>query len=296
VNPTRKQLRKRHHYIPQHALRWFADGDGLVWMYRRSHPDPVRISIKDAANEKFLYAPEGESNDKSDAVEIWLADNIDGPAAPILPKLVKDEELSTQEQYNLAAYLVAQSLRTPRARDAMMEHFERRWRPIMIGMLRDPNRVRRSFEATDQSPPTDEDVQAWIAAIDQGEYLVEAEKALWLDYLITRIQKFAPIVMRLPYRVFQCPPNHRAVIADSPLLGIWPASPSVTRGGWLSSSDITLPLSPEFVLTVGVGQRNATNPSPAWFRSVNSRAIRYADEFVFANEELAFISKILNGQ
>jgi len=262
-------------------------------MYRRSHPEPVHVSTKDAANEKFLYAPEGESNDKSDAVEIWLADHIDGPAAPILPKLMKNEALTTQETYNLAAYLAAQSLRTPRARKSFFEHFERRWRPLMTGMLRDRSRVRKSFEGTGKSPPTNETIQGWIDAINQGEYVLEAEKALWLDYLTTRIGKFAPVIMKLPFSVFECPPNHRAILADVPLLGIWPASRTISGGGWLSSHEITLPLSPDHVLAVGGSALQSKHPRAAWFKDVNSRAIRYADEFVFAREKLPFIPQIL---
>jgi hypothetical protein len=281
-----QQPRKKHHYNTQHALRRFAGADEFLWMYRRGSEAPERVAVVNAAVEKFLYAPEDGPNPRDDAIECWLGDHIDGPAAGILDKLQRQEELSSQERYNLSAYLVAQSLRTPKARDEVLNHFNRRWKPIMLEMLADRERVRAAMEGSEHGPPDDEQISRWAAAIEDGQYIIEPMKAYWLDYFTTRITRFAPIVQNLPMRVFTAPEGHEVLTSDSPLVGIWPA-------GWLSASEITLPLDTRKVLLVGGSARLDGQRRPAWFRDVNSRTIRNARKFVFSRTQQAFIPIVL---
>jgi hypothetical protein len=284
---TQQQVRKKHHYNTQHALRRFADVDELLWMYRRGSADPVRVSVRDAASENFLYAPEDGPTPHDDSIEVWLADNIDGPAARILEKLIQHEALSSQERYNLSAYLVAQSLRTPKARDELLNHFGRRWKPVLLEMLADKERVREVMQGSEHTPPSDEQIAQWVAAIQDGEYQIEAMKAYWLDYFTTRIRQFAPIVMNLPMAVLTAPAEHEVLTSDSPLVGIWPA-------GWLAASEITLPLDVKRVLLVGGAAVAGGNRRPAWFRDINSRTIRNARRFVFSRTRQSFIPHVLS--
>jgi hypothetical protein len=65
---------------------------------------------------------------KSDELERWLADHIDGPAAGPISELVAHRHFGTIDNGKrsiLAAYTAAQSLRTPKTRDFIINVFQR---------------------------------------------------------------------------------------------------------------------------------------------------------------------------
>lgn len=128
---SRKNRRNRHHFLPKHHLEHFADRDGLLYVYDRENGWRYRQDIAQRlARENYLYAPEVTDetgrDPRDDSVEVWLADEIDAPAAPALDRLLAGarlEELTDAELHALADFFAVLDMRTPRVRDLLVPGF-----------------------------------------------------------------------------------------------------------------------------------------------------------------------------
>src|SRR4051812_24455991 len=110
--------RSRDHYRPVLHLRHFANESGLLWAYDRSGGAAAfRQIAPNVGFEKGLYTITEPPDGDPGAFETWLASAIDGPAAPVIQKASESAELTRAERSTLAAFIAAQDLRTPRAKD-----------------------------------------------------------------------------------------------------------------------------------------------------------------------------------
>src|ERR1700687_2754046 len=96
---SQTQRRVRNHFLPVFLLRNFAGDDGRLFAYDRKKGWQSRPDLpKNLAYENSLYAPntsdDSGSDSKNDAVERWLADEIDTPASAPIAKLVRGALLS----------------------------------------------------------------------------------------------------------------------------------------------------------------------------------------------------------
>src|SRR2546425_12860198 len=102
----------RDHYRPVLHLRHFADESGLLWAYDRSGTAaPFRQIAPNVGFEKGLYTIVEPPGEDPGAVEAWLRDKIDGPAAAPLEKAATSRELTRAERSLLAAFIAAPDLR-----------------------------------------------------------------------------------------------------------------------------------------------------------------------------------------
>ena len=96
-----------HHYVPRKLLRGFAiPGEPkMIWMYDKKASAFKKVSIASAAQEPKFY---------HDHVEKSLADSIEGPANPLMDKLVRREFLTIEERHQLSLYIALTFTRGPR--------------------------------------------------------------------------------------------------------------------------------------------------------------------------------------
>src|SRR5947209_18303244 len=88
----------RDHYRPVLHLRHFADESGLLWGYDRSGTTaPFRQIAPNVGFEKGLYTIVEPLDGDPGALEAWLAEHIDGPAAHALDKLADDRPITNAD-------------------------------------------------------------------------------------------------------------------------------------------------------------------------------------------------------
>lgn len=122
------QRRKGNHFLAQHLLRHFADGEGLVRFRRRSEGWAECVAAaSNLAKQNYLYSPgavDFEGHDpKDDSMEVWLDRRVDTPAASPIRRLVEGasvESLTSDERHAIAFFVAVQDMRTPCVRDLLV--------------------------------------------------------------------------------------------------------------------------------------------------------------------------------
>lgn len=135
-----KSIAKRHHYVPQMILRNFVDERGMLYCFRKEHQQSFEASPEDVYVKKWLYTQRGAGAD-ADAKERELGTRIEGPAHPIVDKIVTRARegrlpaLTPEEKSKWDLFFCVQMRRTLAARTDLderqlvrdaIEMFERR--------------------------------------------------------------------------------------------------------------------------------------------------------------------------
>ncbi len=107
----------KHHYVPQFALRyWAEESDGKVPYYVRRNGRIVcdRLMPKNTAFEPDLYAFTGVPEDRKHALEREFFAKLESDAAPVYEKVERrDKELSPKEKQIWSIFLMAANVRVP---------------------------------------------------------------------------------------------------------------------------------------------------------------------------------------
>jgi hypothetical protein len=106
----------KHHYVPQFALRYWAEGDGKVPYFIRRNGRVVRdrLAPEYTAYEPDLYAfTDVPAHNRQDLERQFFA-KLESEAAPIYAKIERrDSDLSRQERQLWAMFLMAANSRVP---------------------------------------------------------------------------------------------------------------------------------------------------------------------------------------
>ncbi|MEI2737155.1 MAG: DUF4238 domain-containing protein [Chitinophagaceae bacterium] len=146
-----EMAKKRHHYIPQYYLSGFSTPGKTkkIWVYSKDGSEPFETNIINVGVEGHFYSAviqyEG-STEKS--IEDHLAQNIEGPANPVLKKLRNRIRISSKDKYILARYLVGMLTRVPTNRDRVQKDI-----PEMVAHARKSTQTQ--FEKALKSNPGD---------------------------------------------------------------------------------------------------------------------------------------------
>lgn len=102
------------HYVPQKYLSRFADpaSPETIWLYDKQGGAPRAIGIPAVAQSRDFYS----SND-----EAKLADIVEGPADPVISKLLRHEALAGRERVQLSFYIATMFRRVPYRRRKVYE-------------------------------------------------------------------------------------------------------------------------------------------------------------------------------
>ena len=111
---------KRHHYVPQFALRHFAaDAKRLqIWAFDKNTDAVRRQAIRDSAVEGYFYDDERLSKNGVD-IELMLAD-FESKVAPVIDDIVQSKSLYSMGVYErqcVVDYLLVQLFRTRASRE-----------------------------------------------------------------------------------------------------------------------------------------------------------------------------------
>ena len=101
-------LTKNQHFVPRLLLKNFATGaDGMVQVFDSTRQVARRSSVRGVLAQNFYY-------DDDNAIEKFLAEEIEAPAAPVISAIIADPgRVIPRRQPALTGFLMAQLARTP---------------------------------------------------------------------------------------------------------------------------------------------------------------------------------------
>ena len=285
---------KRHHAVPRFYLSRFAQDDGLIWLHDIRTQSAVRVHPKDAIVEKFLYSPEVGDNPKDDTYEKFLAEHIEGPAAPALERLASGEEISPEERERIALFIAFQELRVPRVRDAVIKMITEVGKGILDISVEHPDYMKKTFEKMGK-PISDEGLSKLIEAWKSGGLKVEATKTAWLQ-AASVAPEIAAMLTRMPWTVLEAPIGVEFLTSDTPIVKVVtdPTVPPMLAGGWLSpSAESTFALDPQRILAIKPdGKEGRFGVRKSWCKDVNTRLISQARRFVVSSSRDDYVERI----
>lgn len=284
--------RDRHHFLPRHHLAHFAAPDGLLFVYDRRHCWDARRDIPERlAVEKHLYAPETPlepgGDPKDDAVERWLAAEIDEPAATPLADLARGmrlTDLSEESWHAIADFLALLDLRTPAIRDLLTPVFG----AAVTNEIADHKRTQKQLRKRGIYV-TRSDVRR-VHRRTGNELAAELAKPAWLNYLQqTRAIARLNIKARR-WSILDAPPEVEFVTSD---LGIgksligplnpahWEPGTALGRAHWI------VPISPRRAIAI-TPKPFPDDPmsSPELIKKTNEQLARDARRYVYSHTKI----------
>jgi len=175
----------RDHYRPVLHLRHFADESGLLWANDRSGTAaPFRQIAPNVGFEKGLYTivepPDGDPG----ALETWLAAHIDGPAANALEKLSADRPMTNADRSAVAAFIAAQDMRTPRAKDQVLRIYRAGLGDQWEQWRANPAEVADAIAVDFGTRPAESELLEML-----NEYQIVVTPNAWLDSFASWVNK-----------------------------------------------------------------------------------------------------------
>ena len=286
--------RKRHHAVPVHYLTRFVGQTGKLWQHMRGAREPQQVHPSKAAVEKYLYALEAGEDPYNDSVEVWLADNIDGPAAALIRKLIAKGSLRGDDRARFAVFLALQEIRIPRFRDVVGREMSNVGKTILQVLAEhDPDGLRELL-ATKGVELNDTDFEELMVLYRAGDANIAATKATWLESFALA-NEMAPQISALAWIVVPAPGDFEFVTSDAPVVKVLTRSiPSPRHAGWRAPSiEGIFPLDPKHLLFIRrAGRARRDEGSLAWCRRMNERTLRFAHRFVYSRRRERFIEEV----
>jgi hypothetical protein len=108
---------KKHHYVPVFYQKYFADPEGLIWVYDRKLHTYKHLPPKVVCREEDLYAIRPEQGPRDRRLETDYLAKIDSIGADVLPRVAKrhglSQKMSRSEVSALSMFIAHQFSRLP---------------------------------------------------------------------------------------------------------------------------------------------------------------------------------------
>jgi hypothetical protein len=299
-----REFRRKNHFVPETYLKRWAGPDGRVSVYRLlvSHSNvPVwdRKFPSGLARHRHLYT-RAAAEAESDAIERWLDEEFESPAAVVLAKATTDARLSRDDYVRLVRFLAAQDVRTPARFLEIVRQGNDAVQEVMQSTLERAGREIENAIKTGVAPQTpkgehlhDFPARVRIAPGDGGATTqLHLETAIGRGYwhfamkqLLTRTIEH---LLEHRWTILRGPAGLQWTTSDDPVVKLnWYGPDSYDfKGGWGSSgTEIFLPIGPQHLLytRIGVRQpRRGTVVSIQQARQFQDIIVRHASRLVFA--------------
>lgn len=307
---TTTQLRRRNHFVAATYLSTFTperSRDGTLWRYDRRAPrSPRDLRVDSVGLERDLYIRPDRDGQPSDAVERFLAEEIEAPFARIRNYLVDGAQLglipsmralNNDERHDLSRFVAFQIMRGPTERDAT------RWMGRLSSALElerqlaaDGDFHRQLAEVTG-APLTAEQRETWKGAVSRLS-IFAAQADDWLPRTIRIAERIAGLLATLTWYLVPVPDGIELVTCDVPVvrarrgrrLGTYTLGCAVADPAF----EATFPLSPRHLLYITQRAPDlAYLQTPAFARSVRVRTVEYAHRWVFSRTRDREITQVL---
>lgn len=261
-------------------------------------PYTVRRQLpREIGFENHLYAPTAQSGLAADAIEDWLATEIDSPAAPAIERLLAGDPLDPRARTAIARYLIAQDVRTPRARDVILEMFQNGLDHEYASWSESPDLLGEQIrERTGRIIARDE-MLALLAS-----YRIEVTVDAWLDFLQSQIERAHHQLLIRAWSIIEAPAGEQFITNEGGVIKCIGASmtPAPWALGFIGGRDTwIIPVSPDVALHISPATISVRGVVKApWLCALQERAWNDAVRYVVARDvPKALIGRIgaLNG-
>ena len=268
-------LARNNHFVPQSYTRGWAT-DGNVWRYHLLVPsidvsDWEKTPVVQFGRIRDLYTSIRSGSD-SDEDERWLNEEVEDPAAEPLRKIRSDESLTRDEWRRITKYVVALRYRTLAGYYEQIEQCQKTLPPVMDRVMegverRLRNTQRRQNAIRQQPRPGADDHLVKVEIMPSGtpgKSLLHASIPLDREFWLHRLRVMTQLFEKLPdYSWSVLRPSHGSAwfTSDHPVFLVryrGPGDYEFDVGGWkVKKMDIMVPISPQHLIHVAVGVRQA---------------------------------------
>lgn len=177
--------KRRHHTVPRHFLKGFADGWGRISLHRLG-ADPVSVSIADALVRTNFYTVPDAAGNPSDVLEDLFGE-VEAMCSGPIRRLAAGEELTTEERGNVASWLALQHLRGDDQRVMMSDVHE----VVLKQLIHIGGRsgVAGVLEQEWGRPPTEDEVDEYWASVRDNDWKLEPQVG---DHLLVLRESILP--------------------------------------------------------------------------------------------------------
>ena len=185
---------KNHHYLPQAYLAGFTragTAESVFWVFDTRTGECRRQTPKNTAAERYFYAADTETGDRSLHIEEGLA-KIEGLVLPVVRKVDAGEPISLEEKQLLGLFVGLLFTRVPQFKRAHAEATDgmaKAMHEIAFGTVEQVQARLRQWEAEhgEKSPVTAEEFHQYI---ESGKYDVAPQKNSYLRTMLEAGMEF----------------------------------------------------------------------------------------------------------
>lgn len=281
---------RRHHVVPQFLLRRFLSPSGDLFALDRHNGHPHKMNAKNASAIRDFYRLEGIDNPV--AVEQMLS-SIEGEAALAIRQLESDPpNLSPNDRWTLAHFMVLQDMRTPLWRGYLLDHLGRLYLDLLEvdleNAVTNPERLRslcHDAEATDADLESER--ITLLDEIRKGRITVEVPHAEAIVAMVEIAPRLVPKILEMSWTVLTAEAGEQFVLSDTPLTH-HDTAPTVPYGGasWMSGpmAVTSMPLGPQLCLQLSPNGGPALTARTATghdVKDINLRSYGWAERWVY---------------
>jgi hypothetical protein len=296
-----KQIRKRHHYIPEFYLKGFtAPSSSLLWMYQKKINDIKTISPHNAAVISFYYSFKNDKGDMDhDTIENLMAE-IEGEAAPIFKKIINKQILNESERRTFALFLSFIIVRVPNFRNNIEKSGAEKIKIMMKDIASNEDRFHLMFN--DYLDRTGEIINIPFDelrnfALDESRYKISIKPIFSLALGLDIAMKLSNIIYNMKWDFLLGTNEHDFLTSDNPLVIHNPADHTGKPVGFLMKDiELSFPITNNIALLAYWSDDNFIryrHPQTKGIKDINCRTVINARRFIFASKKLEGIKKLV---
>lgn len=270
------------HYVPQKYLSRFAEPahPAMIWLYDKQGGSHRRVAIVRVAQSRAFYTAEDEAK---------LASTIEGPANPVIEKLIRRESLSNIDRARISLYVAVMLRRVPYRRRRIYETIVP---PVLRDILAE---IRTEVVAAAETAALDpERVSAFLAKLEESEeHLVnnpperihETVRQPWPT------REMVTVIYNMAWRILETSGPISYITTDNPAFYFEDYGLGTER------SELTFPLSTTHCLhgcwqgpTAGLAFLEAAQ---SFVKEANRRVASTAERFGFYHQSADWVQPLL---
>ncbi len=287
--------KRRQHYVPLFYLKNFTDKSvtppqsPYIWVFERGNSKPKRRSPKNIGFQTGFYDIEIEEGNVSTLVEEALA-KLESNASSILPKILKQEEITPEERPNFAGFVVLMDTRVPSFRNSIIRFHQQIGDRILKLAASQPGYLDRILKEIEEN--TGKKMESTGAElrdfISSEEYRIDVDPIVSIKAMFDILENIIPILCDMNWRFLIPPRGLKFVTSDNPVVLKDPNNRSKIFGDGYKSSptvQLTFPLSPEMCMLATWESKKDyySEINEDFVREINLRTCNYSTRFVYSS-------------
>ena len=268
------------HYIPQYYLEGFTEfpDSSNIWVYEKGGSCIFRTSTKTIANE---------NNRWPESVEVYLANQIEAPAKPVIDKIRSRQSLTQSDKDALSAYMVVMLQRVPRGLERAKEIAPEVREQVFDDIEKEINRLITEYPLKESILQNRLQELASLKLKYENEFPME----IWYQSLTPdALPQIRAVFPAMTWVFLTSDKKQHFLTSDNPIFFF------KGMGIGRPESEITFPLSS--TITLWATWRNLKEgyipAKDACIREINRRTASIATRYVYYSEEAQWVVNLIN--